>query len=72
MAGARRRISFEAIEWEDRIFIMEDHHKKTILGMRPKSLGKIVVLGIPDIYYRGDSKLVKLLKDMLSKNGITI
>ena len=51
---------------------MEDHHKKTILGMRPNSLGKIVVLGIPDIYYRGDSKLVKLLKDKLSKNGITI
>ena len=55
-------ISKELIEWADIIFCMEDHHRKKVVKMCPEATGKVVVLDIPDYYYRGDPELVKLIK----------
>lgn len=60
-------ISKELIEWADVIFCMEEHHRSKVLKMSPKVASKIVVLDIPDIYYRGDPELVKLIKFKVSK-----
>jgi len=60
-------VSKEVIEWADIIFCMEEHHRNTILTISPRSVSKTVVLDIPDIYHRGDLRLVKLMKDKVSK-----
>ncbi len=70
MAGARRRVTEEDIDWADRIFVMEEHHKSHILGIRPAAKCKTVVLGIPDLYYRGDAKLISLMRERLMEHGI--
>ena len=59
---ARRRISRDLIEWADRIFVMEEHHKRAILSICPEAEGKITVLNIPDIYVRDDPELIRILK----------
>jgi predicted protein tyrosine phosphatase len=55
-------LSKEIVEWADMIFAMEDNHKKRVLELSPSASGKIVVLGIEDVYYRSDPGLVKILK----------
>jgi len=72
MIGARRRVSKEDINWADRIFVMEEHHRRRLLAMSPESGSKVVVLGIPDVYQRGDARLVKVLKERLSQHGIEL
>ena len=64
---ARRRISRDLIEWADRIFVMEDHHKRAILSICPEAESKIIVLNIPDIYMRNDPELIEILKMKLRK-----
>ena len=65
---ARRRITSDLIEWADRIFVMEDHHKRAILSICPEAEGKIIVLNIPDIYMRNDPELIEILKMKLRKH----
>jgi len=69
---AERRISTEDIEWADRIFVMEGHHKEAVLRISPGARHKIAVLGIPDVYSRGDPDLVALLKERLAEHGIAV
>jgi len=63
---ARSRIKKELIDWSDTIFVMEKHHKESLLNLNPKAEDKIVVLDIPDIYPRNSPELVRILKDKLS------
>ena len=63
---AEKQISKRAVEWADIIFCMEDLHKDFILENFPESQNKkIIVFNIPDIYYRDDSELIKILRDKL-------
>jgi len=62
---ARRRISKEFIDWADVIFAMEDCHQKAILSLSPSAAYKVVVLGVPDRYRRGDPELIAILHGKL-------
>jgi len=62
---ARKRISKEFIDWADVIFAMEDHHQKAILSLSPSAAHKVVVLGVPDRYRRGDPELIAVLRRKL-------
>lgn len=72
MIGARRRVSEEDIDWADRIFVMEENHRRRLLEISPESGDKITVLGIPDIYRKGDPGLIKALREKLSQHGINL
>ena len=63
---ARRRVTREMIDWADRIFVMEQEHAEYIESMEPKARAKIVVLNIPDIYFRDDPELRKLLMERVT------
>ncbi|RLF08968.1 MAG: phosphotyrosine protein phosphatase [Thermoprotei archaeon] len=65
---APRRVSRELIEWADVIFAMEEEHKLYITSIAPEAEGKVVVLGIPDIYDRDDPELIEVLKEKLSRH----
>ncbi len=72
MSGARRRVSKQDIEWADRILVMEEHHRRHLLGIEPGAESKIRVLEIPDIYRRGDPRLVEILRTKLASKGINL
>jgi predicted protein tyrosine phosphatase len=69
---AERKISARDIEWADRIFAMEGHHREAILTISPGAKDKIAVLDIPDVYRRGDPELVALLKERLLEHGVAV
>lgn len=62
---AESPLTKEAVLWADIIFCMEEMHRRFILEKFPEeAVGKkIVVLNIPDIYIKGDERLIKLLKE---------
>jgi len=63
---AHRRVSESLVNWADLIFVMERHHKEYILHLNPEADRKTVVLDIPDMYYRNDPELIRILKHKLS------
>jgi len=71
MPGARRCLTRSDVEWADRIFVMEDHHRVSVLGLDPGADSRVKVLGIPDMYIRGDERLVELIRKELKENGIS-
>jgi len=62
--SARRKISEGDISWADKIFVMENKHKKRLMQRFGKSLKheKLHVLDIPDDYQYMDSELIELLR----------
>ena len=64
---AKKQINEKVIKWADLIFCMENIHKKFILERFPKeSKGKkIIVLDIPDVYFRDDPELREILVEKL-------
>lgn len=58
-------LSGDLIEWADIVFVMErDHQAKMTRKFGPLLRGKkVVCLGIPDEFERGDPELVQLLED---------
>ncbi|MFQ5711495.1 MAG: protein tyrosine phosphatase [Candidatus Geothermarchaeales archaeon] len=64
--GAPTRLTRELVGWADRIFAMEEEHRVFIVGMWPEAEGKITVLGIPDVYWRNDPTLRRILEEKLS------
>ena len=66
--SAEKQISKQAVEWADIIFCMEDIHKNFIVKNFPQAQNKeIIVFNIPDIYYRDDPELIRILKEKLKK-----
>jgi len=55
-------ISTDLIRWADKIFAMEEEHKRQILKICPEASEKIIVLNIEDRYYRNDPQLIAILK----------
>lgn len=69
--AASRPVTKELVEWADRIIVMEGWHKNVLLERFPNSAHKpIINLNIPDIFPRGDARLVKLLKERLKEIGM--
>ena len=65
---AEKQISKQAVEWADIVFCMEDIHKDFILENFPEAqTKKIIIFNIPDIYYRDDPELIKILRDKLKE-----
>jgi predicted protein tyrosine phosphatase len=63
-ADARTRVSADAIEWADTIFVMETFHLERLQQMFPTLLRdkQVVVLDIPDEFDYMDPELVEVLK----------
>ena len=60
---ATKVITQEMIDWADIIFVMEHHHKDSILEIDTSAIDKIIVLEIPDIFKRFDKRLIKILNE---------
>ena len=60
-----RQVTREMVEWADLIFVMEKHHRSALEERFPECRARIVVLNIPDWYYRGDPRLVEILRPRL-------
>ncbi len=61
-----RRLTEEDVSWADVIFVMERYHSRFIAEHFPAGARKVVVLNIPDSFYRGDPRLVRLLRERLA------
>ncbi len=59
---AETQVNSTMIEWADHIYVMKPHHKQRILAIAPDSEEKMEVLGIDDVYFRGDDELVSMLE----------
>jgi len=55
-------ISADLIHWADKIFAMEEEHRRQILRICPEASEKIIVLNIEDRYCRNDPRLIALLE----------
>lgn len=64
---ALKRINKHVVQWADKIYVMEEHHKNSILKDFPEVNKKINVLDIIDVYPHGDSELVEILKEKLKR-----
>jgi len=62
---ATRPLDREIINKADLIFVMEDYMKHEIVSIFSVEPGRIIVLGIPDIYDTDAPILVKILKEAL-------
>ena len=64
---AEKKVNSSILNWADLIFVMEAFHKNFIIKNFPESESKIIILDIPDIYFRDDPELVDILKENLGK-----
>jgi len=64
---APNRVSVELINWADKIFVMEEEHKKEIIRILPEAAQKTIVLGIPDLFKRNQPELKQLIRERLKK-----
>ncbi len=55
-------VTEELIAWADVIFVMEQYHLDVLEERFPGTSEKVVVLEIPDCFYRGDPELIRLLQ----------
>ena len=64
---ARIRVNSNHIAWAERIFVMEDKHKKRLFEGFGSTLNdkEIIVLDIPDEYQYMDEDLIKELKEVI-------
>ena len=63
--GTLNPVTTELVEWADKIFVMEEEHRKLIVQQFPEAASKITVLDIEDNYYRDDPRLTTILKEKL-------
>jgi len=71
---AQNSLSKELVEWADIIYVMEEQHKTAIINLDSSAEPKIIILGIPDIYFRDQPELKMLLKQKLDhhlRNEVT-
>ena len=63
-----RPVTKELVDWADMIFVMEDYHHEVLTERFPDCRPKIVVLGVPDRFYRGDPELIEILRTRLAQH----
>lgn len=60
----------EQLDWADRVFVMENKHRKAIHELFGKTYqDKITVLHIPDVYEYGDPELIQVLSSKIDFNS---
>ncbi len=59
-------VTEDLIAWADVVFVMEQYHLDVLEDRFPGTSEKVVVLDIPDRFYRGDPELIRLLQMRLS------
>lgn len=59
--GATVPLTKDLIKWADEIYCMEFVHQQTVLKMMPSAWKKVECLEIPDVYYRNQPELRKLI-----------
>ena len=67
--SAVRRVSGELLAWADVVVCMEAHHRERLVerfGHDALADKTLIVLGIEDVYRRGDPELVAELRDGLA------
>jgi len=65
------KLSNQLLEWADAVFVMEHHHKESILKRFDSSAieeKQINVLDIPDRYRYMDPALIEILKEKVKAN----
>jgi predicted protein tyrosine phosphatase len=64
-AACPRPLTAELVAWADRLFVMEQRHRKALRHRFREQLGDtpLIVLGIPDEYEFMQPELVALLKE---------
>lgn len=68
---AENPLSNQLLEWADAVFVMEHHHKESILKRFDSSAieeKQINVLDIPDRYRYMDPALIEILKEKVKAN----
>ncbi|MBM3789081.1 MAG: phosphotyrosine protein phosphatase [Acidobacteria bacterium] len=55
-------VTADMVDWADLVFVMEEYHRRALSDRLPGCENKIVVLDIPDLFYRGDPRLVEILR----------
>ncbi len=63
------RVNARMLEWADRIFVMEEDHRRALAHAFPKhpALQRVVNLEIPDEYVFLDPELVRLLEGKVAE-----
>ena len=64
--SAVQPINQELAKWADEIYVMEAYHERVILRSMPDTASKIRVLSIPDMFWRNDPALLKILVEKLT------
>jgi predicted protein tyrosine phosphatase len=62
-----RPLSEDLLKWADLILVMEETHRNFIRQNHPSAIDKVLVIGIPDIFRRGDPLLEKILSHSVKK-----
>lgn len=72
-AEGSTRLTKEAIEWADVIFVMDElfeQHKTKLLRMFPEAIEKeIIILDVPNTLCRNDPELLEMLRMRLKEEG---
>lgn len=63
-------ISQQLVSWSDEIFVMESRQLTSLVNCFNILNKKIHILGIPDVFYRGDKNLIEVLRSRLLALGI--
>jgi predicted protein tyrosine phosphatase len=63
---SERPVTKELADRADRIFVMEDYMARELETQYGQDPAKIICLDIPDVYYRDDPLLIRLLKEALA------
>ena len=63
--GTTNPLTKELIEWADEIYVTEFKHQQAVLKMVPSAWKKVESLEIPDIYYRDQPELKKIILEKM-------
>jgi predicted protein tyrosine phosphatase len=61
-------VAEEDVAWADVIFVMEQYHLDVLDERFPGCSAKVRVLEIPDDYFRGDPRLISILRKRLARH----
>jgi predicted protein tyrosine phosphatase len=60
------QLTRELIDWADKIFVMEPEQAEYVKALNPEASQKVIILGIPDNYFRNDPRLRMLLEERVT------
>lgn len=68
----KRALTEKKLHWADRIVVMEEFHSQYIEQNFPEQIQskKVDVLNIPDVYYRNDPELQKIMQERMEEKNL--